>query len=48
MRELDGDLIEITHEIHDRIFAKVTAEGRALTNSSQSRLGHCGGPLCRN
>jgi len=38
IRELDGDLIEITHETHDRIFAKVTAEGRALLERLQAEL----------
>jgi hypothetical protein len=38
MRELDGELIEITHETHDRIFAKVTAEGRALLERLQAEL----------
>ena len=36
MRELDGDLIEITHETDDRIFAKVTPQGRALLEQLQA------------
>jgi hypothetical protein len=38
MRELDGDLIEITEQFGRRVFAKVTPKGRAMLDRLRAEL----------